>query len=312
MEDINLAPIAIFTYNRPYHLKQTINFLAKNTYAKDSILYIFSDGPKNSRDLVLIEETREYISRINGFKKVILTISENNLGLSRNVTSGISHVLNFHDRVIVLEDDLITSTCFLEYMNTALELYKSDPQVCEIMGYSFVEKFVNVNTIESTFFLKGGDSLGWATWKRAWKFYEENAEKLIEEINTAGLVNCFNRGGAYDFFSMLKMQAEGKVDSWAIRWYASTFLKNLLTLYPTKSMVLHIGNDGNGTNYNNHTKINDPLNVILFKGQKYCFDKIEIIESRIGLEYYKLFLKSYNLGFFQRLFIKFKNIFYAK
>jgi hypothetical protein len=160
--------------------------------------------------------------------------------------------------------------------------------------------------------LRGGDSLGWATWKRAWILYEESADKLIKKIRETGLVNSFNRDGSYDFFSMLKRQAEGKVDSWAIRWYASTFLNKQLTLYPIKSMVLHIGNDGIGTNYNNHTKIMDPLIVPLFNGQEYDFEKIKIIESKIGLNYYKKFLKSNDLSIFKKILIKIQNLYYAK
>ena len=312
MKENNFAPIAIFTYNRPNHLKKTIEFLARNKNAINSILYIFSDGPKSDKDFDLVAEVRVIISNVTGFKKVLIINSEYNYGLSRNVTLGISHVLNYHDRVIVLEDDLITSICFLDFMNKALDLYQNDSNVCEIMGYSFVEKLADFKKIDSTYFLRGGDSLGWATWKRAWKYYEESAEKLIDQIKSKKLIDSFNRNGSYDFFSMLKMQQEGKIDSWAIRWYASTFLKNQLTLYPIKSLVLHIGNDGNGTNYNNHIKGNDPLNVSLYECEKYDFDRIEIIESRIGLQYYKKFLKSFEIGIFRKLAFKIKNTFYGK
>lgn len=302
------APIAVFTYNRLEHLEKTILSLSKNRGAIESNLFIFSDGPKNENDLILVNEVRKYLTHINGFKSVNLIYSEVNLGLSRSITQGINYVLQSYDNIIVLEDDLITSECFLDYMNEALQLYKNDTQVCEIMGYSFIEKYVDLNKIDTTFFLRGGDSLGWGTWRRAWKFYEENTQILINELYESGLVNLFNKSGSHDFFSMLNMQLNGQIDSWAIRWYASTFLKNMLTLYPTKSMVLHIGNDGKGTNYNNHLKDVDPLIVPLFKGGRFEITKIPVVESQLGLLYHKRYLDSYKLNLREKFLVKLKNL----
>ena len=187
-------------------------------------------------------------------------------------------------------------------------MYKDEIQVCEIMGYSFVGKYIDSNKLGSTFFLRGGDSLGWGTWKRAWQFYEENAQILISEIYDCGLVHLFNKGGSHDFLSMLIMQSKGQIDSWAIRWYASTFLKNMFTLYPTQSMVLHIGNDGSGTNYNNHLKIADPLIVPLFNERSYNIVKIPVEESIHGLICHKRYLDSYKLNIFKRIILKIKNL----
>lgn len=308
MNKFKLAPIAVFTFNRLEHLKKTIESLSRNILAIESDLFIFSDGPKYENDLTKVNEVRKYLLQITGFKSVNLVFSEVNLGLSKSVTQGISHVLKSYDNIIVLEDDLITSECFLEYMNNALNVYKDEIQVCEIMGYSFVGKYIDSNKLGSTFFLRGGDSLGWGTWKRAWQFYEENAQILISEIYDCGLVHLFNKEGSHDFLSMLIMQSKGQIDSWAIRWYASTFLKNMLTLYPTQSMVLHIGNDGSGTNYNNHLKIADPLIVPLFNERSYNIVKISVVESIQGLIYHKRYLDSYKLNIFKRIILKIKNL----
>lgn len=107
---------------------------------------------------------------------------------------------------------------------------------------------------------------------------------------------------------MLNMQLNGQIDSWAIRWYASTFLKNMLTLYPTQSMVLHIGNDGKGTNYNNHLKDVDPLIVPLFKGGRFEITKIPVVESQLGLLYHKRYLDSYKLNLREKFLVKLKNL----
>jgi len=141
----------------------------------------------------------------------------------------------------VLEDDLVTSPYFLQYMNDALNLYENDNRVISIHGYCYP-----IDGLPETFFLKGADCWGWATWKRGWSLFEQDGSRLISELERRKLVERFDCFGAYDFSGMLKGQIEGRNDSWAIRWYASALLQGKLTLYPGKSLVHNTGNDASG------------------------------------------------------------------
>lgn len=277
-----LAPIVLFTYNRPWHTEQTIIYLLKNKLASDSILYIFSDGGKDSDSWKKVIEVRNFIYSIKGFKKVFIIERETNLGLSNNIIQGVTQILDQHEKVIVLEDDMITSNCFLDYMNTALEFYLKAEEVISIHGYMYPIK----EKLPETFFIKGADCWGWGTWKRGWDLFESNGEALYLELKNKKLMYSFDFDGCYPYSEMLRDQIDGKNDSWAIRWYASAFLKNKFTLYVGKSLIQNIGNDSSGT----HSKSTENYSVDLNYNFISSFpDKVienEFIRNRI-CEYFK-------------------------
>lgn len=241
---MNFSSIALFVYNRPIHCKKMIEALVGNIGSKESEIFIFSDGPKNEKDEKLVQEVRKILNEVSGFKKINLIMRKENLGLSKSIISGISEILDKYDRVIVLEDDLITSKYFLKYMNEALEFYYTTEQVISIHGYIYPVKL----QLPETFFLRGADCWGWATWRRGWDLFESDGEKLLTELKENNLLKEFDWNGSLNNVRMLKNFIKGKNDSWAIRWHASAFLKNKLTLYPGKSLVKNIGVDGLGTN----------------------------------------------------------------
>ncbi len=188
-------------------------------------------------------EVRSYIRSIAGFKSVAIVERERNFGLARSIIDGVTRVCEEYGRVIVVEDDLVTSPYFLIYMNDALALYQDEGSVISIHGYVYPVKTV----LPETFFLKGADCWGWATWKRGWDLFEADGGVLLQELTQRGLTHRFDFDGTYPYTRMLKDQIKGKNDSWAVRWYASAFLKDKLTLYPGRSLVLNIGNDSTGT-----------------------------------------------------------------
>ncbi|GHT84207.1 hypothetical protein FACS1894137_06970 [Spirochaetia bacterium] len=145
--------------------------------------------------------------------------------------------------MIVLEDDLITSPYFLTYMNDALNLYEQDERVVSIHGYVYPIK----QKLPDYFFLRGADCWGWATWKRGWDLFNPDGQFLLNEIKKQKLEKHFNFNNTFNYTGMLQAQIDGKVSSWAIRWYASAFLENKYTLYPGMSFIENIGNDGSGT-----------------------------------------------------------------
>lgn len=185
-----------------------------------------------------------------------------NWGLSRNIIDGVTSVINEYGKVIVLEDDLVVSPFFLKYMNEALDFYEKEEQIVCIHGYVYPVK----RKLPETFFIKGADCWGWATWKRGWDLFCLDGKFLLDEINRYNMKREFDFEGSYPYYKMLKRQVEGSNDSWAIRWYASAFLNNKLTLYPGTSLVTQIGMDGSGTHCGANSiydvqLLNRPINI---------------------------------------------------
>ncbi|CAB5084804.1 sugar transferase [Olavius algarvensis associated proteobacterium Delta 3] len=277
------APIALFVYSRLGHARETVHALKNNQLASESDLIVFSDGPRSDRDVESVKQVRQYILGINGFKSVSVVLRDQNLGLSRSLISGVSQVLETYDRTIVLEDDIITSPFFLQYMNDGLNYYVDDERVISIHGYVLPVKY----TLPETFFLIGTDCWGWGTWRRGWALFNSDGRYLLNELIKRKLVRQFDLDGAYPYTRMLKRQINGKNDSWAIRWYASAFLENKLTLYPGRSMIQNIGTDASGT----HCGINRDYDTSI-SSEPIKVGGIDIIHSSRGYEAYReLFLK---------------------
>lgn len=243
------TPIALFTYNRPSHTRQTVEALLKNPEAKDSLLYIFADGPKdNASDDAKkkIAELRSYIHTISGFKDVIIEEADKNKGLANSIIYGVTKVIRKYGQIVVVEDDVVTSSHFLHYINQSLELYKNDDEVICINGASF---FNNAPIKDHTFFQYGADCQGWATWKRGWDLFNSDGVELLNTIVADNqLVRDLTYNNTYDYINMLKGTIAGKIDSWAIKWLCSAIVNRKLCLYPSKSLVQNIGFDSEATN----------------------------------------------------------------
>jgi hypothetical protein len=240
---MKFAPIVLFVYNRLDHVKQTVEALRQNGLAEESDLIIYSDAPKSEMQVDKVQEVRQFIRQIGGFKSVTILVRETNFGLARSIIDGVTTIVNKYGRVIVLEDDMVTSPYFLLYMNEALEKYADEDRVVSIHGYVYPVK----QLLPEAFFLPGADCWGWATWQRGWKIFNSDGQSLLEELKHRKLIREFDYNGAYPYSKMLEGQIRGANDSWAVRWYASAFLRGKLTLYPGRSLVHNIGNDNSGT-----------------------------------------------------------------
>ena len=265
------APVVLFAYRRPDHLKQALASLSANPAAKDTSLTIYCDGPKTPADTQLVEQTRVIAHSAQGFKEVTVVERAENMGLAESVISGVTKALETSENVIVMEDDLVVSMDFLDYMNQALELYQDNDQVISIHGYMYAVPPI----LPQTVFLRGADCWGWATWRRGWELFEPDSKKLLKELDKSPDRSLFDFNGAFPYRQMLKDQAMGTIDSWAIRWYASAFLNNKLTLYPGRSLVENIGQEGSGTHSESaasHEVLSNPISLPLMR--------IEVRESR--------------------------------
>lgn len=280
------APIAVFTYKRPKHTERLLRSLLKNPEVHDSQVFIYSDGPKSDdTDLSSLEKTRETVKRLAPSHAIIIE-RDKNRGLAASIIEGVTNICADYGKVVVLEDDLELSPATLGYFNKALELYQGVERVMHIAAYMYpVEK---PELLPETFFYQEATCWGWATWKRAWELFEPDPDKLLKFINDNNLRSRFDKDDTMYFYRMLTEQKEGKIDSWAIRWYSSIFMNNGLSLHPAKSFIQNTGNDRSGSNCRK-TKIF--LHKILSQNEIREFTG-EIQENEVAAELIKNFRKN--------------------
>lgn len=252
----NRPPIAIFGYNRPEHLEMVLASLIRNPESKECSVYFFLDGAKSEKDIELVEECLEVFNKhrkVFSYSEVFR--SDVNKGLVRSFIDGISTMLDMHEVCIILEDDNVVSSTFLDYMFSAINIYNNSKMVGCINGYAYPLK----RQPDSTFFLKGADIWGFAIWRRAWITFEHDAGKCIKNLGSIWNKFKFNYFGGIDFVSMLRNSQKGLCQSWSSRFHASVYASGLYTLHPPISLVQNIGMDGTGTNCGK----TDMYNVIL-------------------------------------------------
>lgn len=279
------APIAIFCYNRPHHLKKTIESLLRCPETPESDIFIFQDGAKNQlkSELKNFNEVHDYIQNLNIGKNKVVNTSTVNKGLANSIRFGIDTVLNSNDNIIVLEDDLELSPGFLKYMNDALNTYNSNEEVMHISGYVFP-----IDTPGTTFFMNYTSCWGWATWKRSWCKLEWDCLYIYKNLIQKKKWGHFTLGESNDNAAQLLSNIHGKIETWAVRWQSTIELNNGFCLHPGKSLVRNIGFDGSGENCKaNHNKY-DHIEL----ANEIQLSNIAIIESEESLNNLKEFYQS--------------------
>ena len=273
------SPIAIFAYNRYFHLEKLLNSLEDNDELSKSKIYIFCDGLRDDASEIDKESHTKVKNLIMLFSQkynCTLIFAPTNLGLTKSIVGGVNFVLKENEKVIVLEDDLLLSKSFLKYMNTALDMYCENDKVGCIHGWNYS---IPINLFrESSFFLKGADCWGWATWKKSWNLYIHDANYLLHKIKN---INGFNKF-LLPNYDLLKLVSEKKHNSWAIRWHASLYINNKYCLYPSKSLVTNTGLDSSGSNCL-------PQNYFQIINSNIVLKKIKAKESRIYLIHLLIF-----------------------
>lgn len=241
---MNYAPIALFVYNRPEHTRRTLKALQRCPEFAESPIFVFGDGPRNPESESDVSKARAVVrTALQGHAEFIE--SPINRGLAMSIIGGVSRLCKEFGRVIVVEDDLVVVPQFLTFMNSALDRYVEDEQVMQISGHMFpVTEF---SDRKEAMFLPFTTSWGWATWERAWRHFDPNITGW-ERLRHDKVLRCrFNLENSFDYFTMLQLQLSGKVDSWAIRWYWTVFIRDGLVLYPPRTLVQNTGFDGSGT-----------------------------------------------------------------
>ena len=252
-----LAPICLFTYKRLSETKQTVEALQKNEFAVESDIFIFSDGPKHEKDILLVNDVRKYIKFIRGFRSITIIESERNKGLAKSIIDGVTQIVEKYDKVIVLEDDLITSQNFLSFTNQALDFYEKNSNIFSISGYTL--NLPSLSKYHKDFYLGvRASSWGWATWKDRWNTvnwevsdYDKFKWNIFKQFQ-------FMKGGS-DLPLMLRRQMNGKIDSWAIRWCYQQFVNKQFTIFPSISKVQCIGFGSTATHTKNYRRFETEL-----------------------------------------------------
>ena len=295
----NLAPIALFVYNRPDHTRRTLKFLQQNLLADESRLFVFSDAAARPADQDKVSEVRDLLTVLSGFKNVEIIERKSNLGLAQSIIDGVSRLVTEYGKVIVFEDDLVSSPYTLRYFNDALTRYQDEEEVMHIGAYMYpiqnLAKAGNPKCLPETFFYRAATSWGWATWQRAWNNFEPDIDLLMSRFDSR-MINDFSIDGYMNFWKQMNEFKTGKNNSWAIRWYASIFLRKGLTLNPSVSMINNIGHDGTGV----HSGLNDIYNVVINDKPIVYFPDL-ITENKEAYTCIKNFLKTRKGSFRQRL-----------
>lgn len=260
--EIKYAPICLFTYNRLSETKETITSLKANSLAVDSDLFIFSDGSKNNLDKDKVNEVRDYLRTISGFKSVNISESKVNRGLAESIVSGVTSIVEIYEKVIVLEDDIVTSRGFLSYMNSALTYYESFNNVMQISSFMFP---IDSHNLPDTFFYPANTCWGWGTWKSSWSHYNDDSSYLIDMLKSNNISwREFNSLQGREFEKQLLRNLSGSLRSWAVKWHAAIIINKGTVLHPKVSYVSNIGFSGNGENCNKGSimgKINNELSL---------------------------------------------------
>ncbi len=295
-----LAPIVLFVYNRPWHTQQTIEALQKNELASESVLFIYSDAPKAGQDQSKVQETRDYIHSIGGFKKITIIEREKNWGLANSIIDGVTAIVNQYGKIIVLEDDLVTSPYFLRFMNDALEFYKDVSCVWHINGWN---NPIDASGVPDLYFSKIAYSWGWATWKGRWVHFNKDTSFLIESLSKEEIYK-FNLDGTYNMWDQVILNNKGSLNTWAVFWYGMIFLQKGLCLNNNLNLIRCIGTDGTGENCGTELLY---LNQWINNKEVFYEFEYTVVHNDLAFERLKLFTSS-RKSFFQRAITKIKRL----
>ena len=297
---MTFAPIALFVYNRPGHTLRTIEALAQNELAKDSRLYIYSDGPKDKSSINEVKAVRDVLNTIDGFKNIEIIEREENIGLASNIIDGVTKIIQQHGSIIVLEDDIITSPYFLSFMNKALEFYQKHKKVWHISGWNYP---IESEGTGDTFMWRVMNCWGWATWSDRWQYFEKNPERLMKEWS-GKMIHRFNLDGSYRFWDQVKGNYQGNLNTWAIFWYATIFENNGLCVQSSKTLAYNTGFDGTGEHCSDSITYDSGLS----SKKDWIFDE-SFNESIIATQRIKLFYKGNQMPLLKRIIFHLTGIF---
>ena len=285
-----LAPVCLFAFNRIDETKRTIDCLKNNFLAAHTEVIVFSDGARNNLEKLKVDDVRNFLSTVSGFKKFTIIESSHNKGLANSIIEGVTRVLEAHESVIVLEDDLVTSRNFLNFMNGALKFYEGDENIFSVSGYTL--NLPSLPGVRDIYFGRRASSWGWGIWKNRWDYIDWEVPFYSDFKKNKNEIKRFKKGGS-DLPRMLRNQMEGRIDSWAIRFCFHQFQKDLMTVFPTTSKVESIGFTHNATHTYGSRRFLTQLDSE--ESTKFRFEKYDHLDPKLEQEFAKKFSLSSRL-----------------
>ena len=285
MQSQFLAPIVLFAYNRLWHLREVLNALAKNNLAKKSTLYIYLDAPKadsTPKDLQKHSEITAFLEHFaessRDFKDIIFIKRNYNFGLADNIINGVSEVMAKHKRAIILEDDIVVSPVFLEYMNMGLEKYANEPKIFSIDAW--IHK-IDGSDLSDCFFMRSFHCWGWGSWADRWELFKRDISWVSANFNKNDIYGA-NLDGFTNAYDDFLLNQRGKIKSWAIFFYLISYKHNGLHLMPKVPYIRQIGFDGSGVHCGESDMYeNDALNLSLPRTFPVYLEESKIALTRI-------------------------------
>lgn len=240
------VPVVLFSYNRPMHTRRAIEALKKNPEAAQTDLYLYSDGAKKPETQNAVQEVRDYLHGVTGFASVYVVEREKNYGLAANIIDGVTQLVNEYGKVIVLEDDIVVTPYFLDYMNRALTLYEKESSVMAVSSY--LPPIEQSEALPESFFLPWFDCWGWGTWSDAWAHFERDPGKLLKTVDADFIRKVNVNGSKPHQWQQVVDNANHRIVTWAVFFYIAILQQNGLVLHPNRSLCINEGMDGSGSN----------------------------------------------------------------
>lgn len=240
------TPVLFLVFNRPSSTRRVFNQL-KN--AKPARLFIAADGPRpdHSDDLILCLEVKEIIDTIDWPCEVFRLYRSGHLGCKRAVSDAISWFFRHVDQGIILEDDCLPVSSFFSFCSDMLDRYKNDPHVFQITGNNFQHGISRGEG--SYYFSKYAHIWGWATWKRAWNYYDlELRSWPLFRISTE-YQTLFSSEAEKKYWTRKLdhyYNDPEKADYWSLQWQFACWQQGGAIVTPQKNLVTNIG-FGSGT-----------------------------------------------------------------
>jgi hypothetical protein len=246
------TPIAFFIFNRP---ETTARVFAEIARARPARLFVVADGPREGKvgEAERCAAARTVVENIDWGCKAETLYSETNLGCKERVSSGLDWVFERSPEAIILEDDCLPHPSFFPFCGELLERYRDDARIGMINGCNFQFGRGREKSNDSSYYFSRCPHIwGWASWRRAWRFYDKNATLWPILRESGALAQFFPGESDYRYWrKAFDRVYNGEIDTWDYQLCLALWRQNMLSVAPSVNLVSNIGFGKDAT----HTKI---------------------------------------------------------
>jgi hypothetical protein len=233
------TPVAFFIFSRPDNTKKVFETIRQ---AKPPKLFVIADGARADRsgEAEKCAATRSIIDGVDWDCEVLKNYSDVNMGMKLRQASGFNWVFDTVEEAIFLEDDTLPHPSFFRYCEELLEYYRDDPRIMTISGDNF--QFGRKRTEYSYYFSHYPNTWGWASWRRAWKYYDIEMKlwPKIKEMNF--LRDILVDPEAVKVWNwVFDSTYNGEISTWDFQWTLTSWLQHGLSVTPNVNLVSNLG-----------------------------------------------------------------------